>query len=216
MPQKIISPSLLAANFGKLDEACQMINNSDAEWLHIDVMDGVFVPNISFGFPVMEAVKKASTKPLDVHLMIVHPEKYVERFVDAGAFSVGFHLEAVENPRPILKLIRDKGAKTCLTINPDIPVELLYPYLEEIDMALLMSVFAGYGGQKFIPETYQKLDALRNEIDKRNLSTLIQIDGGVNVNNAPELFKRGADSLVAGSAVFSAEDPIKTIKMMKE
>ncbi len=216
MKEKIISPSLLAADFGHLADEIDMINRSAAQWLHVDVMDGVFVPNISFGFPIMEVLKKECTKPLDVHLMITHPEKYVERFVDAGAWSVGFHLEAVEDPLPILQLIKNKGCRTCLTINPDIPVERLFPYLKDVDMVLLMSVFAGYGGQKFIPETFDKLRTLKAEIDRQGLSTLIQIDGGVNTKNAPELFAAGADSLVAGSAVFKASNPEATILQMQQ
>ncbi len=212
---KIISPSLLAADFGHLSEEIAMINRSDAQWLHLDVMDGVFVPNISFGFPIMKVLKQECTKLLDVHLMITHPERYVERFVDAGAWSVGFHLEAVEDPRPILQLIRNKGCRTCLTINPDIAVERLFPYLEEVDMVLLMSVFAGYGGQKFIEDTYPRLEILRKEIDRRGLNTLIQIDGGVNTHNAASLFAAGADSLVAGSAVFGAKDPEEAIRKMQ-
>lgn len=211
----IIAPSVLSADFGHLAEDIEMLNRSQADWVHVDVMDGVFVPNISFGFPLMKPLKQYSTKPLDVHLMIVHPEKYVERFCDAGAWSVGFHLEAVEDPRPALELIRRKGVRTCLTINPDIDVYRLLPYLEEVDMVLLMSVFAGFGGQKFIPETMDKLRFLREEIDRRALKTLIEIDGGVTVENAPLLFQAGADALVAGSAVFGATNPEEAIAKMK-
>ena len=211
---KIIAPSVLSADFGDLRRDIEMLNRSEAEWIHVDVMDGTFVPNISFGFPVMEPLKKYATKPLDVHLMIVHPEKYVERFCDAGAWSVGFHLEAVEYPLPILQLIRNKGVRTCLTINPDIDVKRLDPYLGEVDMVLLMSVFAGFGGQKFIPETMDKLRYVREQITSRGLKTLVEIDGGVNVENAHELFEAGADVLVAGSAVFKADDPEQTIHQM--
>jgi ribulose-phosphate 3-epimerase len=164
----------------------------------------------------MEPMRKYCTKPLDVHLMIVHPEKYVERFCDAGAWSVGFHLEAVDDPLPILELIKAKGVRTCLTINPDIAVERLVPYLDKVDMVLLMSVFAGFGGQKFIPDTMDKIRFIREEIDKRGLPTLIEIDGGVNAGNAASLFAAGADVLVAGSAVFGADDPEAVIRKMKE
>lgn len=209
--KRIIAPSVLSADFARLGEEVEMINQSAAEWLHVDVMDGVFVPNISFGFPVMETLRRYSRKPLDVHLMITHPEKYVERFCDAGAWSVGFHLEATDDPRPILDLIRKKGVRTCLTINPDIDVHRLDPYLGEVDMALIMSVFAGFGGQKFIPEALDKVRYLRQQITDRGLSTLIEVDGGVNVDNASLVFEAGADVLVAGSAVFHAPDPRQTI-----
>ena len=211
---KIIAPSVLSADFGDLRRDIEMLNRSEAEWVHVDVMDGTFVPNISFGFPVMEPLRKYSTKPLDVHLMIVHPEKYVERFCDAGAWSVGFHLEAVDDPLPILDLIKAKGVRTCLTINPDIDVKRLDPYLDKVDMVLLMSVFAGFGGQKFIPETMDKLRHVKEQIAARGLKTLVEIDGGVNVENAHELFAAGADVLVAGSAVFNAPSPEEAIHQM--
>lgn len=210
-----IAPSVLSADFGRLNDDIDMLNHSDAELIHVDVMDGVFVPNISFGFPVMEALQKRANKPLDVHLMIVHPEKYVERFCDAGAWSVGFHLEATDDPMPAIELIRNKGVRTCLTINPDIPVERLLPYVGEVDMVLLMSVFAGFGGQKFIPETIDKIRIVRDEINRLGLKTMIEVDGGVSVSNAQSIFAAGADVLVAGSAVFRADDPAATIRQLK-
>jgi len=208
---KIISPSILSADFANLQAVSEMINRSEAEWLHFDVMDGVFVPNISFGFPVMEAMKKHCNKLLDVHIMIVHPEKYVQRFAQAGAGMLTFHYEAAENPLEVIDLIRAEGIKVGITINPDIPVKVLEPFIDKVDMVLLMSVFAGYGGQKFIEETYDRIDELKSMIDRINTSCLIEIDGGVNAENAHKLFARGANVLVAGSAVFNAPNPEEMI-----
>lgn len=208
---KIISPSILAADFGNLQAMCEMINRSRAEWVHIDVMDGVFVPNISFGFPVLEAVKRHCRKLIDVHIMIVHPEKYVKRFAQAGAEMLTFHYEAAENPQQVIDLIRAEGIKVGITVNPDVPVSALAPYIDQVDMVLLMSVFAGYGGQKFMEETYARIAELKALIDSKNPDCLIEIDGGVNLENAPKLFRHGANVLVAGSTVFNAPDPEKMI-----
>lgn len=208
---KIISPSILAADFGNLQAMCEMINRSRAEWVHIDVMDGVFVPNISFGFPVLEAVKRHCRKLIDVHIMIVQPEKYVKRFAQAGAEMLTFHYEAAENPQQVIDLIRAEGIKVGITVNPDVPVSALAPYIDQVDMVLLMSVFAGYGGQKFMEETYARVDELKALIDSKNPDCLIEIDGGVNLENAPKLFRHGANVLVAGSTVFNAPDPEKMI-----
>ena len=212
---RLLSPSLLSADFCCLGEEVEMINRSSADWFHVDVMDGVFVPNISFGFPVMEVLKRYARKPVDVHLMIVHPEQYVERFVEAGADSVSFHLEATDDPRPILQQIKQKGSRAGLAINPDIPVERLFPYLGEIDIVLLMSVFAGYGGQQFIEDTWERLHTLKQEIARQGVQPLVEIDGGVNTENAPRLYAEGANVLVAGSSVFKVPNPEEAITALK-
>ncbi len=198
---------MLSADFGFLNRDVQMLNESKAGWIHFDVMDGVFVPNLSFGFPVLEAIVKASNKFMDVHLMIVEPEKYVERFAKAGASLVTFHIEATDQVEKTITLTKQAGAKVGISIKPATPIEAILPYLEMIDLVLVMSVEPGFGGQSFIPSSIDKVKALRAEIDKRSLNTLIEIDGGVTTENAQELYAIGCDVLVAGNAVFGAPDP---------
>lgn len=205
--ERIISPSMLSADFGNLDRDTRMIDRSAAQWIHIDVMDGVFVPNISFGFPVMKPIRKASDKVLDVHLMIVDPEKYVARFAEAGADIVTFHYEATQTPREAIRLIRESGAKVGISIKPKTPVEVLRELLPEVDLVLVMSVEPGFGGQSFIEGSTDKVRELRKMIDEAGLNVTIEIDGGVSAANAGELYEAGCDALVAGSAVFKATDP---------
>jgi ribulose-phosphate 3-epimerase len=212
--KRILSPSLLAADFGNLQAACEMINASEAEWLHIDVMDGSFVPNISFGFPVMEAAKKYCKKPLDVHLMIVHPEKYIERFAKAGASILTFHYETVDNPTMVIEEIKSRGIKAGITINPNVAVSMLEPYIDKVDLVLLMTVFAGYGGQEFIEKSYERIAELKEIIQRKNAHCVIEVDGGITEQNASRLFASGVNVLVAGSAVFKSENPIETIHNM--
>lgn len=205
---------MLAADFLHLEKDVETVNRH-ADLFHLDVMDGVFVPNISFGFPVIEAISKKAEKPLDVHLMIIDPENYVERFAKVGAEMISFHLNATKDPSAVLKQIRSYGVKAGLVINPDLPVESLFPYLSEADFILLMSVFAGFGGQKFIEETYDRVRVLKAEIDRQGLDIPIQVDGGVSASNAAALVDAGATILVAGSAVFKAEDPAAVIAAMR-
>ena len=209
-----IAPSMLAADFLHLEKDVELVNKH-ADIFHLDVMDGIFVPNISYGFPIVEAIAKKAEKTLDAHLMIIKPENYVERFAKVGVHMLSFHLNATENPGEVLSQIKALGMKAGLAINPDIPVESLFPYLAQCDYVLLMSVFAGFGGQNFIEETYDRVAAVKKEIDAQGLDCQIQVDGGVSAANAQKLIECGAEILVAGSAVFKAENPAGVIAAMK-
>ena len=211
----MISPSLLSANFANLQEDIEMINRSEADWLHMDIMDGVFVPDSSFGFPVLEAVSKICKKPLDVHYMIVNPERYISRTAAVGAMMMNVHYEACTHLHRTVQEIHDAGMKAAVTLNPATPVCVLEDIIGDVEMVLLMSVNPGFGGQKFIENTIQKVKRLRRMIEESGSKTLIEIDGGVQGETAPRLVAAGADVLVSGSYVFKAKDPIETIHQLK-
>ncbi|MCB9022975.1 MAG: ribulose-phosphate 3-epimerase [Lentimicrobiaceae bacterium] len=211
----LIAPSLLSADFTRLGEDINMVNQSEADWFHIDVMDGVFVPNISFGMPVIKAIGKIARKPLDVHLMIVQPERYFETFRDLGATYLSIHFEAVTHLHRAVHQIKELGMKAGVVMNPHSNVTLLEDIIEDLDLVLLMSVNPGFGGQKFIEGTYRKIEKLKTLIVSKNARALIEIDGGVDLKNAPALIHAGADVLVAGNTIFSSENPRETIARLK-
>lgn len=211
----LIAPSLLSADFTRLDEVAEMLNKSEADWFHLDVMDGVFVPNITFGMPVIAQLRKHSKKTFDVHLMIVHPERFIKDFKNAGADILTVHYEASTHLHRTLSAIRDTGMKAGVAINPHTPVDLLQDIIEEVDLVCVMSVNPGFGGQKFIENTYRKIERLRTIRRDAGLNFLIEVDGGVHSQNALKLFQSGADVLVAGNFIFSSPDPLKAINELK-
>ena len=215
MKNTLIAPSILAADFANLQRDIEMINNSEADWFHIDIMDGVFVPNISFGMPVLEAISKHAKKTIDVHLMIVDPDRYVTTFANLGADILTVHYEACTHLHRTLQAIKAAGMKAGVALNPHTPIELLSEVIQDIDLVCLMSVNPGFGGQSFIENTYSKIEKLKALINRKNASTLIEIDGGVTDKNAAQLVKVGADVLVAGNFVFKAANPIQVIHDLK-
>ena len=213
--KKMLAPSLLSADFGHLADDIEMLNESNCDWFHIDVMDGVFVPNISFGFPVMEAMKRHALKPLDVHLMIERPEKFIPEVQRLGALVMNVHQEACVHLHRVLQQIRNAGMMSGVPLDPSTPVSMLEDVLEDADLVMLMSVNPGFAGQRFIEHTYEKVERLREMIDRRHLPTLIEVDGGVCRENAARLYEAGADVLVAGSAVFRAQNPVEEVDILK-
>lgn len=211
----LIAPSMLSADFGNLERDTNMVNNSTADWFHIDIMDGVFVPNISFGFPVLKSIQKHAKKPLDVHLMIVNPDQYLKSFADAGAAVISVHYEACTHLHRSLQAIKALNVKAGVAINPHTNISLLADVIKDIDLVCIMSVNPGFGGQKFIEQTYVKVEALKSLIIQNNASTLIEIDGGVDFNNARKLVDCGADVLVAGNSVFGHTNPAEAITQLK-
>jgi ribulose-phosphate 3-epimerase len=211
----ILAPSLLSADFLHLEQEIEMVNESAADWLHLDVMDGVFVPNLSIGFPVIKALAKIAAKPLDTHLMIVQPEKFITQFRDVGVQSLSVHYEACTHLHRTLMQIKEAGIKAGIVLNPHTPVELLTDILGEADFVLIMSVNPGFGGQKFIPQSCEKVRRLRKMIDERQLPTLIEVDGGMNLERSREMIEAGVDIIVAGDSIFNAKNPTEMIRLMK-